>query len=205
MGCDIHVMVEARDFPGGGSATWRNVDNWRHNPYFGVEDGEQALLVQPIYSSRNYELFGFLADVRNYGGNISFDFDRGFPEDADEHTAAEYERWDCDAHTPGYATLAELKEKIKGVAKVTRKGFVRKEQIQRHKDTGETPDEWCQGVGGPGSEQYEWYEWEEDVHCFDRLLEAIEERKRDVFWIFNAKSDDGSMDSKIRIVFWFDN
>lgn len=40
MGCDIHVMVEARDFPGGGSATWRNVDNWRHNPYFGVEEGE---------------------------------------------------------------------------------------------------------------------------------------------------------------------
>ena len=47
MGCDIHVMVEARQFPGGFDK-WFNVDDWRHNPYFGCE-GEPAMLVKAIY------------------------------------------------------------------------------------------------------------------------------------------------------------
>lgn len=92
MGCDIHVMVEARRYPFGAGEKWFNVDNWRHNPYSG-DEGESAMTVKPIYNQRDYELFSFLADVRNYGGNPSFGFDRGFPEDACEHTAAEYTRW----------------------------------------------------------------------------------------------------------------
>lgn len=203
MGCDIHVMVEARRFPGG-SDKWFNVDDWRHNPYFG-DEGEPAMHVKAIYSRRNYDLFSFLADVRNYGDNPSFGFDRGFPEDADAHTAEEFASWGEDAHTPGYATLAELKEKVGTVSKIKRKGYVHKEQIARFKETGQTPTSWCQGVGGPHAKQYEWLEWEAEVDCFSSLLSALEERKRDIFWIFDPKDDDGSNDSNIRIVFWFDN
>lgn len=203
MGCDIHVMIEARKQPIGPDG-WFNMDNWQHNPYFG-DEGEPAMTVKPIYTRRSYELFSFLAGVRDYGDNPSFGFDRGFPEDACKHTVAEYARWGEDAHTPGYATLAELKEKVGTVTKVNRKGFVKKDQIARFKETGETPTSWCQGVYGPGAENYEWMEWQDEVHCFDDLLAALEERKRDIFWIFKPEDDDGFNDANIRIVFWFDN
>lgn len=99
MGCDIHVMVEARTRPFGSEA-WFNVDNWRHNAYYGQE-GEPAMTVHPIYLDRNYEMFSYLAGVRNYGGNPSFGFDRGFPDDASMPTTVEYSRsahcW-CSGH-----------------------------------------------------------------------------------------------------------
>lgn len=204
MGCDIHVMVEARKYPLGPDR-WFNVDNWRHNPFHSRDAEEPAMNIKPIFSDRRYELFAFLADVRNYGGNPSFEFNRGFPEDADQPTVEEYAGWGADAHTPGYATLAELKAKIMTVKKVNRRGYVKKDQVARFKKTGETPTLWCQGVGGPGAEQYEWMEWQDEVHCFDELLAAIDERKREIFWILDPNKDDGSKDADIRIVFWFDN
>lgn len=203
MGCDIHLMVEARGYMLGPSH-WFNVDDWRRNPYAGEED-EPELLVNPIYTQRDYELFSFLADVRNYGHNPSFGFDCGFPKDACKHTRDEYARWGQDAHTPGYATLAELKTKIGTVHAVKRSGYVHKDQIARMKKTGELPTSWSQGVFGPGAEQYEWMEWQAPVDCFDELLAALEERKREVFWIFKQEEDDGANDGNIRIVFWFDN
>lgn len=84
-------------------------------------------------------------------------------------------------------------------------------QADRFRETGQTPDTWAQGIGcwkgiAPEMEdKFEWMVWEDEVHCFDNLIAAIEERKRDEFWIFNPEKDDGSHDSEIRIVFWFDN
>lgn len=184
---------------------WYNIDNWRYSPFYTGEEGDRKMEVKPIYRKRNYELFSFLADVRNYGGNPSFGFDRGFPEDADKPTAEEYARWGAGTHTPGYATLAELKEKVGAVLKVNRRGYVHKEQVARFKKTGEAPTSWCQGVGEYDAENYEWMEWQDEVHCFDDLLAALDERKRDVFWFFRPADDDGSRDADIRIVFWFDN
>ena len=210
MGCDIHVMTEAKRVDCWGER-WVNVDNWRYNPYHDQYEEEPKLECKDIYRGRSYELFSFLAGVRNYGNNPSFGFDRGFPEDASEQTAAEYNRWDDDAHTPGYCTLKELKEAIAGVKTVRREGAVAKEQAERFRETGQTPDSWAQGVGcwrgiAPElADKYEWMVWEDEVHCFDNLIPAIEERKRDVFWIFRPEDDDGSHDDEIRIVFWFDN
>ena len=68
MGCDIHVMIEARKQPIGPDG-WFNMDNWQHNPYFG-DEGEPAMTVKPIYTRRSYELFSFLAGVRDYGVSI---------------------------------------------------------------------------------------------------------------------------------------
>ena len=210
MGCDIHVMVERQSLHNG-QLVWMNCDNWRLNEYFGTDDGERKFLLEPLYGSRDYELFSFLANVRNYGGNQSFGFDRGIPEDAHAATREEYERWGCDAHTPGYCTLKELKEAVSGVEKVRREGAVAKEEADRYRATGQTPDSWCQGVGcwkgiAPAyADKYEWLVWEDEVHCFDKLIAAIEDRKRDVFWYLQPEKEDGSCDDKIRIVFWFDN
>lgn len=205
MGCDIHVMVEARNFPGRREkGDWINVDDWRYNPWY-PDDDEPMLSLRSIYRDRNYELFAFLAGVRNYGDNPSFEFDRGIPKDVAGPTRTEYDSWGSDAHTPGYATLAELKEKISAVSKIQRKGMVHKDQVKRYNETGETPESWAQWVGGAFADRYEWLEWEDEVRCFDAILSAIEERKRDVFWIFDAEKDDGRFDQDIRIVFWFDN
>ena len=206
MGCDIHVMIEKME-----SGRWLNVDNWRINPYKKDGDDEPDMVLIPIYEERNYELFSFLAGVRNYGGNPSFDFDRGIPANAHEATRREYERWGEDAHTPGYATLAELKEKIATVKTVRRSGAVTKEQAEKYRTDGEDPSSWCQGVGcwhgiSPEYEdRYEWLSWFVEPTSFKKLINAIEERKRDVFWIFDPADDDGSLDALIRIVFWFDN
>ncbi len=213
MGCDIHVMTEKKRTWSDGSSQWVNVDNWQFNEYYDKyeDEGEREFNVKAIFRDRNYELFAFLAGVRNYGDNESFGFDRGFPEDACRITKKEYDSWDCDAHTPGYCTLKELKEAVKGVRKIRREGAVTKEQADRYRETGETPDNWAQGVGcwiGIAPEyqdRFEWMVWEDEVNCFDRLLQAIEQRKVDVFYWGYADRDDGSEDDNIRIVFWFDN
>lgn len=210
MGCDIHVMVESLETVNG-EQKWMNCDNWRLNKYFGIEDYEPKYHVEPIYTARDYELFSFLANVRNYGGNKSFGFDRDIPEDAHAATVAVYEAWGMDAHTPGWCTLKELKEAAAGVKTVRYEGAVSKEQADRFRETGQTPEFWAQGIGcwkgiAPEfADKYEWMVWEDEVHCFDRLIDAIDERKRDVFWIFSPEDDDGRFDKKIRIVFWFDN
>lgn len=209
MGCDIHICAEARKTVNR-EQTWVNVDNWRVNPYFPDENGSE-FCIEEIYSGRNYELFSFLADVRNYGRNPSFGFDRGLPDDVSAHTKKLSDMWGCDGHTHGYCTLEELKEAIKNVAKVRREGAVTTEAAERYRSTGETPEAWAQGVGcwvgiAPQySDRYEWLVWEDEVHCFDKLLEAMEDRKREVFWIFDAEKDDYSKDKDFRIVFWFDN
>lgn len=211
MGCDIHIFTEAKQTING-VKKWVNVDNWRINPYFGTDEHERREYnIEEIYRDRDYELFSFLADVRNYGGNQSFGFDRGLPEDVSAQVKKEAEYWDCDGHTHGYCTLEELKNAIKTVARVRREGAVSKEEAEKFRETGETPTAWAQGVGcwhGISPEyqdRFEWLVWEDEVNCFDRLIKAIEERKRDVFWIYDAERDDFSKDREFRIVFWFDN
>lgn len=213
MGCDIHVMTEKKRTWSDGTIQWVNIDNWQFNEYYDKynDEGEREFNVKSIFRDRNYELFAFLAGVRNYGGNECFGFDRGFPEDACRITKKEYDSWDSDAHTPGYCTLKELKEAVKGVQKIRREGAVTKEQADRYRETGETPDSWAQGIGfyfGIAPEyqdRFEWMVWEDEVSCFDRLLQAIEQRKVDEFYWGHADRDDGSEDDNIRIVFWFDN
>ena len=211
MGCDIHIMTEAKKTIND-VEKWVNVDNWRVNSYYGTDEYEtREYTLEPVYSERNYELFSFLADVRNYGSNQSFGFDRGLPDDVSKHTKEESDDLGCDGHTHGYCTLEELKAAIKRVATVRREGAVSKEEAERYRLTGETPTSWAQGVGtwkgiAPKYlDRFEWLVWEDEVHCFDRLIEAIEERKRDIFWIFDAAKDDFTRDKDIRIVFWFDN
>lgn len=211
MGCDIHIFTEAKQTING-VEQWVNVDNWRVNPYYGTDEYERREYeAKHIYDDRNYELFSFLAGVRNYGSNPSFGFDRGLPEDVTPQVKQEADWWDCDGHTHGYCTLAELKEAIKKVKKVRREGAVAKEAAEKFRITGETPNYWCQGVGcfvgiAPEfSDRFEWLVWEDDVKCFDSLIEAMEKRKREVFWIWDAEKDDFSRDKDFRIVFWFDN
>lgn len=201
MGCDIHVFTEALESVRN-QKVWCNIDNWRINKYFG-DDDEPEYNISWIFSDRNYELFSFLADVRNYGHNKSFHFDRGIPEDVSSAVKNEFERWGNDAHTPGWATLKELKEAAAQVQKVSRKGFVLITEADKYRLDGTTPTEWCQGVGGPHRDKFEWLEWEDENHCFDKFISAVVKRKMDIFW--QRDEAETAHDEDIRIVFWFDN
>lgn len=201
MGCDIHIYTEA-NITVNGKEKWWNVDDWRLNPYFG-EDYEPEYSHKSVYSGRNYELFAYIANVRNYGEVESAGFDRGLPENVSEAVKREFDWWEYDAHTPGWCTLAELKKLSRKTLTTKRQGYVAKEEAKNFKENGTLPTAWAQGVGN--KENYEWLKWEDKCNCFDSLIENLDERKREVFWIFDKERDDNSMDDKIRIIFWFDN
>ena len=201
MGCDIHVYTECKNSNG----DWENVDNWRYSYY---SEGKE-LYVNSIFYDRDYTLFSFLAGVRNYDEVESFGFNRGLPDDCSEVVRKEAEAWGEDGHTHGWCTLSELLRAIEGVETVEHHGIVTKEDAAEYRETGKTPEIWCRGVGtlmgiDPEYEdRYEWINWNSKPDCFDKLVAAMQERKREVFWI--RGEDDGHYDDNFRIVFWFDN
>lgn len=86
MGCDIHTYVERQTAPG----------HWEC-----VED------VKP-FDQRNYGIFGFLADVRNYSAIPPIAEPRGLPRDLSQQVAAENEYWGYDAHSHTWLSAREL-------------------------------------------------------------------------------------------------
>lgn len=83
MGCDIHCRTEKQI-----EGKWSRVGRagfWR-----------------------NYGLFGFLANVRNYSAVPPISEPRGFPDDASKSVRLDYESWSSDAHSASWLTVAEL-------------------------------------------------------------------------------------------------
>lgn len=99
MGCDIHAYAEKK-----------------------VGDEYREVAMPPDwFSGRNYALFGFLANVRNYSAVVPFDqtevptekyhsTGRGIPNDLSDGVKAQFTYWDADAHSYGWFTLTELLE-----------------------------------------------------------------------------------------------
>lgn len=86
MGCDIHAMIECKDEYG----FWNNCGD----PCIG----------------RDYELFAVLAGVRNDGYGVKPIAElRGVDEGSCGPFRAWVERWDADAHSASWVTLAEMK------------------------------------------------------------------------------------------------
>lgn len=76
MGCDIHsVAIDANGKPVNGGQ-WAN--GKAANPEWGYGDGEP-------FGWRNYGVFGFLANVRNYSGVTPISEPRGLPADFDRY------------------------------------------------------------------------------------------------------------------------
>jgi hypothetical protein len=85
MGCDIHTFVEVR-----------TPEGWVQG----------AGLEYPILDGRNYGIFGFLADVRNYSHSPVISEPRGLPEDVSD-AVRDADDW-SDHHSHSWLTLAEL-------------------------------------------------------------------------------------------------
>lgn len=206
MGCDIHIYTEARRTVNN-ELKWVNVDNWRINPYYDKTDpdgDESRLQIQKIHGGRDYSLFAILANVRNYDeGNQFICEPKGLPEDISAPTKHEAEVWEGDGHSHSYFTLKELKDYVKTMPKIKQCGLVSQKEAKLLDDGVSTPTTWCKGASPELN--LVWREWEDEYNPLTKLIEVIDERKRDEFWIFNKERDNGEKDDDIRIVFWFDN
>lgn len=102
MGCDIHSFCEVRR-----DGRWDVVgdvfplDKWERD-YRKKDRGHEP------FNLRNYSLFGFLADVRNYAALPPLAVPRGLPEDISSLVRDSAEHWDADGHSHSWFSLAEL-------------------------------------------------------------------------------------------------
>ena len=104
MGCDIHLYVEKQV-----EGKWHAVTagNWNHETlepgenrretYLDDEERAAGRIPNDWFGDRNYELFAFLADVRNYQRLTSpICQPKGLPSDVSDAVKKESEGWGCD-------------------------------------------------------------------------------------------------------------
>lgn len=163
MGCDIHTKAEIRHDYGNGPY-WKAVTvPVFKNPYYS-ETSDLSVWNYPYqsepYSGRNYDLFAFLADVRNgrgfagvYTGEriTPVAEPRGVPNDASKKWKKYVKRWGSDLHSTSYFTLAEL-EAADWDQTIIKSGVLTALDYERIRDSGFIlkPESWSGGVSGGG-------------------------------------------------------
>jgi len=100
MGCDIHSFAEVRK-----DGKWQYTGNVFRDDEM-MRKYSKKYKTDEVFLYRNYGLFGFLADVRNYSCVESFEA-KGWPTDS-EYFDVINPNQDCDFHTYSYLTLEEL-------------------------------------------------------------------------------------------------
>lgn len=199
MGCDIHICTEAL-VSIDSKLTWFNIDNWKLNRY----PKEEGIIwnLNPVYNSRDYYLFAVLASVRNRDEVNPISQPRGIPTDVHAVTKEESDRWGSDGHSHSYLSLLEIKKYAALNPKVKASGLITQEASLKL-DAGELPKSWCQGSS---SESLVHRKWEMTNGGLISLVEALEKRCREEFWIWDEDQPiPEDTQAKIRIVFRFDN
>lgn len=105
MGCDIHSFAEVRK-----DGVWELVEDAIF-PYdeFDREWLKKDFSSEPI-RDRNYGLFGWLADVRNYSMVTPICEPKGLPRDVSDCVSLESYDWEPDGHSHSWLSLKELLE-----------------------------------------------------------------------------------------------
>lgn len=192
MGCDIHLYVEKKK-----NGKWVSAQGLVKD-----EDGNLDVPYPDIlFDDRNYELFAFLAGVRDYWGNQYFK-PKGFPKNASEEIKKIYKRWGLDAHTPSYLTLKELKsvnwedKMIKESGKMDKKQWKKlKKSIDSGKPNWDLLYPHCLETN---IKSHVPFEVSIPIKVYlKRFYDIVVERLYTYDW--KCKEDE------IRIVFWFDN
>lgn len=223
MGCDIHCFVE-KQAPDG---TWFKLDGFVSDLYSETDkyfsSDEFRFTDQPT-QTRNYTLFGLLADVRNGVGFAGCDIGdpvkplaapKGLPIDVSEEIEAEYLDWGVDAHSCSYFTVQELlaynpKEQTK-----THRGWVDAKVYKQFLETG-NPYPASGDVSGmlvkktkpetilaeqkadPGHNYYCQIQWQES------MLDACPGFFQYTLPQLKERCENSDF-SDVRIVFWFDS
>lgn len=156
MGCDIHLYVEKKT-----DGAWLNVsppdlwDSWGNlevNPDPAVSHYSR----EKWFSDRNYELFAWLADVRNYHDQAPLAGERGLPSDASEHVKRESDKYGVDGHSHSWFTVAELMAGLETL--VTKHGGAVNvvDYAQWKASGGPFPRSWCQSSTAPNISEAEF-------------------------------------------------
>lgn len=209
MGCDIHLFVEAKN---------NKTGKWEYKPY------------APEYGSRNYDVFGMLANVRNGWGIAGiitgFEFNvialpRGIPQDVSPKVQEENEQWNDNGYSHGHSFLT-LKELIEyDWEQVTKRhGVVNSREYMDAKENKGEPKRWCVGVAGRKVKLVSNKKMDKVILAGDNNLanyytvvkweELYKDRADSFYSVFLpelkefAKSSNLS-EEDVRIVFWFDN
>ena len=215
MGCDIHLFVERLV-----QGKWTHVPapaTWDHWELKHVEkpDAETGSYRNngTWFSNRDYALFAFLADVRNYHGQKPLAKPRGVPGDASREVKRERRRRGVDGHSASRFTLAELRAGLDGL--VVREGG---------RMSPSTYETW-KAKGGYYPES--WYKWSSGIaetltegkYLARRETGTLPDRPFDieVAWEIPGKHAFSAFEAflneieklgppnKVRVVFWFDN
>lgn len=103
MGCDIHSFVELKTVKG-----WCMVPGLFPEDDFGLDWTGKTHRDEP-FSWRNYGMFGFLANVRNYSFVPPIVAEpRGLPDGLSKPVQEAAEHWDGDGHSHSWLSLKEL-------------------------------------------------------------------------------------------------
>jgi len=153
MGCDIHLHVEVKE-----DSKWSSKIS---------KEGS-------FYSTRNYNLFAILANVRNDWSKDGYEFrpidePRGLPADTSPEVRAEAEGWYGDGHSYSWFTLQELLD-YNWTQITIIQGMVSAYEFFRwtYFDTlgeadNESPEGYSGGVGGGGTKIIKRKEMEERI------------------------------------------
>ena len=231
MGSDIHCILEVER-----SGQWIFHESQKHIRFFlcnglfchdaiGKEDCYGFDIDHNFYSSRNYDLFTILANIRNGRGfagcDTGDDFEalsnpKGIPDNASWQYKKLVDRWDADGHSHSYFTWKELKATEEYWNKKTKKrGMVDVEGYDYYKKTGFPPDFFILG----GAEVISSNEM--DVICNNEEAKKASMKCTVIEWeetykeasgiqeIFGAlekiSKEEKLTDEQMRIVFFFDN
>ena len=206
MGCDIHIRAEVKK-----GKNWQAV-----GPVFKSSwSSEEGKLISEPYSSRNYELFSFLAGVRNRFGITPIAEPKGWPKDMSEELKKDLEDdWNSDGHSASWFTLKEL-EDADWDTTVRHGGVVPADVYEYLKYVKEKPKAYSQGISGTNIVQLDQAEWDAlpwqqktngtRYHVYMWWEDSMKELAE---WFYTntlpALRNLGEPD-KVRIVFCFDN
>jgi len=149
MGCDIHMWAEVKKtYPNPKvKPAWRTVGRVFKDDYYSKNntptldiDGYEwnKKFTEEPYGGRNYNLFGFLANVRNGFGFAGVDtgneikpisLPKGLPKDVSDYIKKQSDDWGVDGHSHSWLTIEEL-EKADWDKVITKRGVVSEAQYK---------------------------------------------------------------------------
>jgi hypothetical protein len=84
---------------------------------------------------------------------------------------------------------------------VTHSGLISAKDAKDFDENGKHPEFWCQGTNQEG---FVRREWTEPVTYLIPIIEELQARMKDEFWI-RSDDYDKKRDEDVRIIFFFDN
>lgn len=210
MGCDIHMYVERP-----GANGWEYVPPppaW-NSESLDMSGGAPEWSRDKWFWDRDYELFAWLANVRNYHDQPPLAEPRGMPRKPNGpsvEVARERKSWGVDGHSHTWFLLSELRSDFV----VKHAGLIKEESYVEWKSSGDAfPKSWCQGSSAPHVSEADYIagvrpklreglEWAGFYVACEWELPAAKSFER-FFKFVRAVAEHAGADA--RLVFWFDN